>query len=65
MKDFKGTSLTDRLQTADKAKRALLEKMRAMPKVGACCESTRALPCSRFTACKRGLTLPGSSNSRG
>ena len=34
MKEFKGTSLTDRLQTANKAKRDLLEKMRAMPKVG-------------------------------
>ena len=34
MRDIKGTSLTDRLQTANKAKRELLEKMRAMPKVG-------------------------------
>ena len=34
MKEFKGTSLNDRLQLANKSKRALLEKMRAMPKVG-------------------------------
>ena len=34
MKEFKGTSLNDRLQIANKAKRDLLEKMRAMPKIG-------------------------------
>ena len=34
MKEFKGTSLNDRLQIANNAKRALVEKMRAMPKVG-------------------------------
>ena len=34
MKEFKGTSLTDRLQIANKAKRDLLEKMRAGPKIG-------------------------------
>ena len=32
MRDFKGTSLNDRLQNANKAKQALLEKMRAAPK---------------------------------
>ena len=34
MREFKDKSLTDRLQTANTAKRALVEKMRAMPKVG-------------------------------
>jgi hypothetical protein len=32
MRDFKGTSLNDRLQNANKAKQALIEKMRQAPK---------------------------------